>query len=496
MYSAHIETITYPDSTKSWLIFGLAITIAFATLVFMQLETKWAVFTIVALALPFLAFVYRDTKRFYLGALIFAIPLNADVQFLIHPSAGGADSISITATDILLFILLGYWIYESATRKHNMTPRIFPEITLPTLLLIVASIISLVQAKDVLKGVFDIIQHFKVLVFFIVLANLMRTKKDIQFVIGVFLIGVLIQAVIMSLQFYKGSNIGLLGLGEPDTILGFEMETSDVPRPGGTIGHCNHISRYVGLVLPVTMILAYIKTNSRMMRLAVITSLAGILILIQSLSRSAWLGLGVSILTIAPLVLYRRLMSPRFLRNALVSVFMIIAVLFCFKDTIVGRLTSPDLGSSRTRITTAKVARHIIHDHPFIGVGMNNYGEVLNKYWDPQDRFTRKAAVHNTYLLYAAEIGLLGLITYLILLMSLFDQIRRATHAKDKFLAAVAVGFAGGFAGMLIMALTDKSYKENFPLMMLFWGMAAIIVAINKIEAKKFYLFPKLAGYK
>ena len=127
---------------------------------------------------------------------------------------------------------------------------------------------------------------------------------------------------------------------------------------------------------------------------------------------------------------------------------------------------------------------------------MNNYGEVLNKYWDPQDRFTRKAAVHNTYLLYAAEIGLLGLIAYLILLMSLFDQIRRATHAKDKFLAAVAVGFAGGFAGMLIMALTDKSYKENFPLMMLFWGMAAIIVAINKIEAKKFYLFPKLAGYK
>lgn len=485
MYTGYLVNNNHFETAKRWGLLGVAISISFAALAFLQLELKWAIFSLGALSLPFLASLSGDSKRFLLGVLIFVIPLNADVQFYLRPSPGGADSIALGATDIILFILLGYWLFEAATNKQTGAGKFFPEITVPTIMIILASLISMIHATDHMKSIFDIIQHFKVLVFFVFLANQIRSSEDVQFVIRVFLVGFLIQAVFMYLQYYKGTNIGLLGLGEPETVLDFEMETANVPRPGGTIGHCNHISRYVGLLLPVGFILAFVKTKAKIKWIAIIASLAGIEILILSLSRSAWAGVVISIIAMVPLVISRRLLSLRFIRNLFISLVILAAIVICFRGIIIGRLTSYDFGSGRTRITTAKVALKIIQDHPFVGVGINNYGEVLEQYWDAEDRFTRKAAVHNTYLLYAAEIGLLGLAAYLFLLLGLFDQIRRATRSKDRFLAAVATGFAGGFVAMLLMALSDKSYKENFPLMMMFWGMAAIIVAINRIEADR-----------
>ena len=490
MYSGYLGNIEHTETAKKWGFFVVGISISIAALACLQLELKWAIFSLSAVSLPFLASLSGNPKRFLLGVLIFAIPLNADVQFYLNPSPGGANSIALGATDIILFILLGYWVFEAATVKRTGMVHFFPEITVPTIMIILAGIISMLQATDLMKSIFDIIQHVKVLIFFIFLANHLRSREDIQFVVKIFFVGILIQMVFISLQYFKGTNIGLLGLGEPQTVLDFEMEASDVPRPGGTIGHCNHISRYVGLLLPVAIVLAYIKTTAKMKLLAIVTSLAGIQILILSLSRSAWAGLAVSIVAIAPLMISRRLLSPRLLRNILISIVLFVAVVFCFRGIIVGRLTSYDFGSGRTRLTTAKVALKIIQDHPFIGVGINNYGEVLEQYWDAEDSFTRKAAVHNTFLLYAAEIGVIGLIAYLLLLFGLFDQIRRATRAKDRFLTAVAVGFAGGFVAMLLMALSDKSYKENFPLMMIFWGMAAIIVAINQIDVSRKIVFP------
>jgi len=153
-------------------------------------------------------------------------------------------------------------------------------------------------------------------------------------------------------------------------------------------------------------------------------------------------------------------------------------VLFFYGDVIWQRLTEDDHGSAMTRITTAKVAWAIIKDHPFFGCGINNYSAMLADYWIGEDTFTNKAAVHNNYLLYMAEIGIVGFTSVIWWLAAFGARIVRAMKSHSRFYAALAISFMGAYAGMLLESLSDKSYKENFSLLLILWTIMALTEAI------------------
>ncbi len=464
------------------LLAGIAVAVSAASYVLWSLELKWALFGFMGLLFPFVLAMVPNVQRFLLGLLIFAIPLNADYNFMLHPSPGGADAISLGLTDILLAILLGHWLIQTVKLKQPGAIRFFPAITWPTLALIVMSGISMLAAKDLLWSAFDLINFVKALLFFLFLANNLRKREDISFVLQAFFLGLLVQTLIIALQYYKGANIGLMGLGEPSTILAFEMEMADIARPGGTIGHCNHLARYVGLLLPIAYILSFVSKSRSQRWFAGLTSIAGTVALIYTLTRSSWMAFGLSIALMLPYMFVYRLFSLRILSKVAFSGLILAGLIAVFSQVIWGRLTTYDLGSARTRVTTAKVAWKIIQDHPLIGIGINNYGSVLPQYWSAEDRFTKRAAVHNTFLLYAAEIGLIGFGAFLWLIISFFLRIRKAMHSRSRYLTAVAIGVMGSFAGFMLAALADKSYKENFTLLLVFWGLAAIIEAIIRLD--------------
>lgn len=482
MYSLTQNRSNSKSLTLFLMLSTIAIGVSAAAYALWSLELKWAIFGFLGLLLPFVLAMMRDVRRFLIGLMIFSIPLNADYNFMLHPSPGGADAFSLGVTDILLFILLAEWLIRAAKSKQAGAIRFFPAITWPTLALLTFSGFSMLAAKDLLWSAFDLLNFSKALVFFFYLANNLRRREDISFVLQAFFLGLIIQTGIIALQYYRGANIGLLGLGEASKVLAFEMETADVARPGGTIGHCNHLARYIGLLLPISFILTFIS-KSRVQRLvAGLASVAGIVALIYTLTRSSWMALGLSVALMIPYMFSHRLLSMRSLTKIFLSFVAFAGIIAIFSQVIWGRLTTYDLGSARTRITTAKVAWKIIQDHPLIGVGINNYGSVLPEYWDAEDRFTKRAAVHNTYLLYAAEIGLPGFVAYFWLLMAFFARTRRAMHTRSKQLTAIAVGIMGAYGGFLLAALADKSYKENFTLLLVFWGLAAIIEAINRLN--------------
>ncbi|NOY60387.1 MAG: O-antigen ligase family protein [Calditrichaeota bacterium] len=472
-----------------YLIIGLVVTgliASIASWAIWSLELKWAVFSFIGLLFPFILAMVRDTRRFIMGLMIFAVPLNADYYFVLHPSPGGANGINIGLTDILLVILIIQTFLYASNSKQTGTIKFFPAITLPTLAIIAISIFSLLQAKDVQWGLFDIISFTKAFLFFFFLANNIKNKDDLTLVLKAFFLGLVIQAVIVGLQYYKGTNLGLLGLGEPSQILEFEMKAADVARPGGTIGHCNHLARYIGFILPISIILALVSVSSKSMsRLAAFVSMAGILALIYTLTRSSWIGLLLSIAVMIPFMFKYRLMSLRTIGKFALGSMVLLILLSAYGNVIWDRLISNDMGSAKTRLTTAQVALHVIADHPILGVGINNYGSILEKYWSSKDSFTRIAAVHNTYLLYAAELGLVGFGAYLWLLTAFFVRIKKAMKSRSKYLSAIAVGVMGSFAGYLLTALSDKSYKESFSLLIVFWSLMAIIEAIILINERQ-----------
>ncbi|RPH89706.1 MAG: O-antigen ligase domain-containing protein, partial [Calditrichaeota bacterium] len=253
-------------------------------------------------------------------------------------------------------------------------------------------------------------------------------------------------------------------------------------RSGGTLGSANHLGRYLGLVLPISLALTLTHRRPWMSRFSSLTTVVGTFAIFQTLTRSAWIGLFFSIIIMVFLMFHHRLITFRAVFKLGTMALAMIAIIIALWTPIEKRLFGDDNGSSYTRITTAKVAMRIIRDYPLFGCGINNYGAVLPDYWIAEDVFTREAAVHNNYLLYAAEIGLIGFAAYLWLLMAAGSSIMRAIRSHNVYFATVAVGIMASFGAYLLEALSDKSYKESYTLLLSFWGLLAITEALNRLS--------------
>ena len=450
------------------------------------LDLKWSIYVFLGFTFPFLLVIVPDIRRFLLALLVFVIPLNIDYNFIWHPSPGGANALGITLVDVLMLFLLACWFVQASQTKIVGTIRFFPAISWPTLALIFFGLLSMLAASDILWSVNELVMYVRIFLFYLVLANNINNREDLVLVLNALFLGLLIQASFVTLQYYKGTTLGLysIGIGEPPDVLEFEMRASNIARPGGTIGLCNHVARYFGLLLPVALILSLTDRSRGIRWFSSIVSVVGIVALIYTLTRSSWLSLIFSVVVMTPFIFIRQLVNLRVIAKVSLACVVLILLILPFRGLIVGRMTEDDFGSAHTRITTSKVALKIIKDHPLIGVGINNYGGVLERYWDVNDRFTRRAAVHNTPLLYMAELGILGFIAYAWLLIAGFVRIKRAIYSHSKFLSAVAIGILGSFVGFFTSGLAGKANKENGVLLFVFWGLLAITEAINRMNAE------------
>ncbi len=160
-------------------------------------------------------------------------------------------------------------------------------------------------------------------------------------------------------------------------------------------------------------------------------------------------------------------------------------ITFIFQDAIYTRLFFDDYGAARSRIPLMKVAFNIIRNHPFLGVGINNYAEVMHGFDNTFEGISAALlnVVHNSYLLIASEIGMGGLLVFLLFIFEIFRTAWRVLSCDDNILKCIVVGIMAGFSSLLIQitvmppAMTDVSF-------LFFWALSGVIVAISNINAK------------
>lgn len=447
------------------------------------LEAKWAIFATLGLMLPFVGALTGSVQRFLLALLLFTIPLNADIHLLYHPEAAGIRGLVIALPDLCLLVLVAMWLIEVAAGLSQERVRLVPKVTVPFAALLALAALSALWAPRPLFALFDVWQMAKVLLLFLYLVNKVRDRESLRFVVGVLLVGVAVQGVIVLLQNTTGLSMGILGQETRAELFRAEAEMSLVRRPGGTVGHANTLGRYFVLLLPTGFFLILRSPQKRYLYLT--TTGLGLLGMILTLSRSAWVGLAFA--TAVAFVAERRWGKGRILprRGGIALAVLLVAFVVAFGPKVYRRMVSPDFGATMSRLTTAKVALNVIHDHPLLGVGMNNYREVLDAYFDPSDPFTRVAPVHNLYLLFAAELGLMGLLIFIWLMLSVLRVMRLGLRIRDSLCSGAAVGLFSGFAAMLVMATSDYAYKQSLPLMSTMWIVAALGAAVAHLQEKE-----------
>jgi putative inorganic carbon (HCO3(-)) transporter len=200
-------------------------------------------------------------------------------------------------------------------------------------------------------------------------------------------------------------------------------------------------------------------------------------------SRSAFLGLGVALVTLGAI-------KNRWLRLLLcLAVVACSAVLWYFGPEKVGRLLL-DVGEGTVAVGTLTFAGrmevwqraiYMIQDFPYTGIGLNTFDLVANALYPffligPE---AHAIHAHNNFLQVGVDLGIPGLVAYLGLLTA-FALIgwKVYRYSNDRLLQALAAGLLCGMLAHQVYGLTDAITLGAKPGIVI-WAMMGLMVAVE-----------------
>ena len=255
--------------------------------------------------------------------------------------------------------------------------------------------------------------YLKALAIFWLLANVVTTAHRLRLVAMSLLLCTIPLAGTALKNFMTGKFHG--GVAPAERIIGYQSGLSSNP---------NDLALMLNLVIPlgVALFLSNKKAIVRIFCLLVIAfAIVGVIL---TFSRGGFLGLATTG-TVYFTKLIRRPGSDRNWAFALLLVGMLLLPLL--PSNYLGRIaTMTDIetdptGSAQERWGDNVVAMRFIIAHPIVGAGLGMDVLALN-----EERGPRWLRIHNVYLEYAVDLGLPGLVLFLLVLYGAFSTVRAA----------------------------------------------------------------------
>jgi O-antigen ligase len=255
----------------------------------------------------------------------------------------------------------------------------------------------------------------------------------------------------------------------------------------GTFVNVNTFCAYLGLSFPIALALCILTPNKKTKKLLFLYLTLNCIVIVLTFSRGGLLsGLFVAVYIILLLNKYIKLKT----KLRITFMFIIVAliaytVLHQVIDIMLMRLQTLDFSSNYERILLWKGAWNVITDNMFFGVGVGNYEKII-KYYLPLN--APIAPAHNNILQLWAEVGLIGLSPFLLLILILMQQlIRISIHSSEYLIKSISAGLSGSFLWFLTQGMLSVFYFE-LKYGMLFWLLIGItVVLIRKINKLQWY---------
>ena len=390
---------------------------------------------------------FDKAAMFFLCALIFFLPISkAAIQITV--------SLSILA-------FLGVLI----TNKFRNFPK--TELNVPFLIFFVFVALSVVFAADFKTSLITFLKKYLewFLLFFIVVATL-NTKKRIK----IFLTVLSISAACVALD------------GIFQQIFGFDLFRQHIyeNRISASFNHYNDFAGYLAALLPIPLCL-YLFENKRNKLSALLLVLLGYC-LIMTLSRGGYLASFV----IFNFLLVFSILKLKGINHRKIVIILIVFVNIAVLVSIIGIYKLPlDLVIERMRIEGSgrlsggiwTLAISIFKSRPILGYGPGSFMLELGKI----NSYLMPTYAHNCYLQMLAEIGILGLASFIFIILR-FSKMAVASIVKNNDF--LLLGIFSGLLAYLVHAAFDTHFY-SMQLSDFFWlmlGLAFAVVRVGPVE--------------
>lgn len=241
-------------------------------------------------------------------------------------------------------------------------------------------------------------------------------------------------------------------------------------NPSATFGYRNYLATYLVTVLPAICVLAWSSTHPRIRQVLWLTAVMAVTALLCTRTRGAWLAaiailaLGmVALIVQGHLSVFRTRLSTRTIIPVLASISFIGLVGLRSPDlrqggqfqidehkaeALTALKTSFSVDASRGRTAVWGNTFNMIADHPLVGVGLGGW-QFAYPLYDRGDQITTNVSPqrpHNDLLWLLAETGIVGLLLYGWLLLTVVQRVlvTRPEHTP------IVIGLALGITGYLV----------------------------------------------
>jgi len=313
--------------------------------------------------------------------------------------------------------------------------------------------------------------YFKALVVFWLLANVVdsvRRLKTVAWILSLIAVPLSLSAV---KSFFSGgfqSEVLSHGL---DRIHGYGTSLT---------GNPNDLALMLNMILPLSVALLLLTRKPTLRWLLGAVICLDCIAIMATFSRGGFLTLGV--IGAAYLwILFRR-------RQRVLAMATVTAALLCmpflpsaYLDRLgtITNIQADETGSAQARLNDSLVATEFVVDHPLVGAGIGMNILALN-----EARGAAWTEVHNVYLEYAADLGLPGLILFLLLLRTVVKGVgearRTPTIYPDAFeLRYLAEGLGVSLLGFIVAAFFYPDAYQFY-----FYYIAGLAVAARSIATR------------
>ena len=433
---------------------------------------------VVAVLSPFLALASSSFQKFLLAVVILDIPIEFGTYLFYRPldaARGALKGLSISATTLALAALYTSWLIR-ALAKRTRRERLSLHVNLPLVAYLAVTALSVLVAGDQTLSLFEVYLLLEACLIYFYVANNVRTRQDILFVVSLLLGGCLFESLVINVMRFTVTASTTWDF--PIHIIAENLGDSGRMRIGGTIGVPNVAGAYLSVMLALAAGILFGNLGKTYKWLASVVLGLGGVALIFTFSRGAWIALILAIIVLCFVHWRQRGISLK----RPVAIFAVVTLMYLpLHGVISERLFGSDKGSAEARIPLNKLAFRMIADNPVLGVGANNFTSAMDQYATSEFRHEWLWAVHNKYLLILAETGIGGLLAYLAFLLTTLRKGWQCWKLGDSVLSPLALGLVAGVAGHMVHQGVDL-FRDR-PLQQLLLLVAGLLAAMCRICA-------------
>lgn len=472
------------QAAREWIRLGLAAAIAGGLAwVAAQLGAKGLVAATGGLALLTAAVLLRGSQRHLLGlfglAAAGAVVLHKSFGPEVADISSGPISVYLTSVDVILVGLFGLWLLEGTLTRDLLAALRRPLVWVPIVAALLTTF-SAVAAPRLSLVAAEVVRMAWMWLLFVFVGFRVRSRRAVWAVLAGMGALALVEFVVVLLQWRTGGVLGLGFLGVPTELGERTLDEGQLGRPFGTVIHPVFLGAVVGTLGLVALSLAiHLRTRRwRLVSLAVVPLAVAPLVI--SHIRAASVAFAVAAVALVLWGAARGALRWRTVAlGALAGLVAVAASYPLWRSQFVDNFgTAHFLLEVESRLELNRVGMAMFLDHPVVGVGLNNFEQVVDRY--DLGLIFGQNPVHNLFLLQLAETGVVGFVAMLLLAGALAVVAVRLARSSDPLFAGVGAAFAAVLLFFLLEEQLGFSLRQDQP-RVLFWLLAGLAVACTRL---------------